>query len=124
MVYKCFDKKTRSGASVNEELAQKQHKTVIKKFKRRIVNARFRDNIWAEDLAEMRPLSSKSRDVTYLLCVIDVFTKYVWVKSLKDKKSKTVLNGFINIVNESNCKPNKLWVNQRENFKIALCKNG
>ena len=33
MVYQCFDKKTESGASVNEELAQRLHKPVIKKFK-------------------------------------------------------------------------------------------
>ena len=46
--------------------------------------------------------------------MIDVFTKYAWVKPPKDKKGKTVLNAFIKIVNESNCKPNKLWVNQEK----------
>ena len=35
------------------------------------------------------------------LCVIDVFTKYAWFRSIKDKNSKTVLNAFIEIVNES-----------------------
>ena len=40
------------------------------------------------------------------------FTKYAWVKPLNDKKDETVLNVFIKIVNESNCKPNKLWVDQ------------
>ena len=40
--------------------------------------------------------------------MIDVFTKNAWVKPLKDKKGKTVLNAFIEIVNESNHKPNKL----------------
>ena len=43
---------------------------------------------------------------------MDVFTKYAWVKSLKDKKDKTILNAFIKIVSESNRKPNKLWVDQ------------
>ena len=56
----------------------------------------------------MTSLSSKNRDVKYLLCVIEVFTKYSWVKPLKNKKARTVLNGFIEIVNESKCKPNKL----------------
>ena len=46
------------------------------------------------------------------ICVIDVFTKYAWIKPLKDKKSKTALNAFIEIVNEFNRKPNKLWVDQ------------
>ena len=47
----------------------------------------------------MRSLYSKNRNVKYLLCVIDVSTKYAWVKSLKVKKSKTVLNASIEIVN-------------------------
>ena len=56
----------------------------------------------------MQSLSSKNKNVKYLLCVIGVFTKYKGVKPLKDKESKTVLNAFIKIVNESNCKPSKL----------------
>ena len=64
----------------------------------------------------MESLSSKNKNVKYLLCVIDVFTKYAWVKALKDKKGKTVLNAFIEIVNESNRKPNNLWVDQGREF--------
>ena len=108
MVYKFFDKKTGLGVSVNEQLVEELHKPVIEKFKRRKFYARFKYNIWATDLAEMGSLSSKTKNVKYLLCVTDVFTKYIWVKLLKDKKGKTVLNAFIKIVNESNCKPNKL----------------
>ena len=37
---------------------------------------------------------------------------YAWVKRLKNKKAKSVLYGFIEIVNESKRKPNKLWVDQ------------
>ena len=44
--------------------------------------------------------------------MLDVFTKYAWVKPLKDKESKIVLNTFIEILNESNQKRNKLWVDQ------------
>ena len=40
------------------------------------------------------------------------FAKHEWIKLLKYKKDKTVLNAFIETVNESNCKPNKLWVDQ------------
>ena len=52
MVFKFFDGKTGYGVSVNEKLAEELHKPVIKKFKRRKVFARFKDNIWAADLAE------------------------------------------------------------------------
>ena len=64
----------------------------------------------------MESLYSKNKNVKYLLRVIDVSTKYAWVKPLKDKKGKTVLNVFIEIVNESNRKPNKLWVDQGREF--------
>ena len=58
----------------------------------------------------MESFSSKYENIKYLLCVIDVLTKCVWVKKIK--KSKTVLNDFMEIVNESNHKPDKLWADQ------------
>ena len=85
--YKFVDTKTGYGVSANEQLAEELYKPVIKKFKRRKVCARFKDNIWAADLAEMESLSSK-KNVKYLLFDIDVLTKYAWVKPLKYKKVK------------------------------------
>ena len=90
MVYKFFDKKTGLGVSVNEQLADELHQPVIKIFKRRKVYAKFKD-IWAADLAEMESFSSKNKNVKYLLCVTDVFTKYTCAKPLKDKKVKQLL---------------------------------
>ena len=60
----------------------------------------------------LKSLSSKN-NVEYLLCVIDVFTKYAWVKTLKNKKGR---NSSIGIVNESKCKPSKLQVDQGSEF--------
>ena len=80
----------------------------------------FKDNIWAPALAETGSLSSKNKNVIYLFCVIDVFTKYALVKPLKVKKGKTVLNALIEIVNRSNRKPNKLWVDQGREFYNKL----
>ena len=59
--------------SVNEQLAEEFYKTVIKKFKRRKVSAKFKDNFWAADLAEMESLFSKNENVQYLLSITDVF---------------------------------------------------
>ena len=47
------------------------------------------------DLAEMESLSSKNKNIKYLLCLMNLFTKYAWVRLLKDKKGKTVLNVFM-----------------------------
>ena len=62
----------------------------------------------------MESLSSKNNNVKYLLCVIDVFTKYAWIKPLKDKKGKTILNAFIGIVNTKK----KYGLIKEENFII------
>ena len=64
----------------------------------------------------MESLSSKNQNVKYLLRAIEVFTKYAWVILLKDKKGKTFLSFFIEIVNESNRKPDKLWVDKSIEF--------
>ena len=77
MEYKNFDKKTGLRASVNEQLAQELHKQVIKKLKRKKVYGRFKDNIWATDLAKMRSLSCFNCGVKYLLCVIDLHQMWV-----------------------------------------------
>ena len=77
------------------------------------MDERFKDNIWATGLGKTESLPSKNWIVKYLLCVADVFIKYTWVKPLKEKLVETILSGFIGIVNESNCMPNKLWVDQR-----------
>ena len=102
---------------MNEELAEELHKPVIKKFQKRRVYSRFRDNIWAADLPGIRSLSGKSRNFQYFLFVIDVFAKNSWVKALKDKKIKTVGSAFIEIVNEFDRKPNNLWIDQGKEFQ-------
>ena len=95
--------KTESGINVNGVLAQELHKLLIKKFKRKKVYSRFKDYIWVVDFPGISSLSSFNRGVKYLLCVINLFTKYAWVKLLPDKKAETVLHGFVGIVNESKC---------------------
>ena len=55
--------------------------------------------------------------ITYILCVIDAFTKYAWIKPLKYKKAKTALDGFMETANESKRKTNKLWVDQGRECK-------
>ena len=74
--------------SINKQLAKKLNKPVIKKFQRRKVYSRFKDDIWAADSVEMRSLISKNKNVKYLICLIDDFTKYAWAKSLKIKNIK------------------------------------
>ena len=52
----------------------------------------------------------------YLLCAIDLFSKYVFVIPLKDKKGISIVNAFNKIIKQSKKKPNKIWVDQGSEF--------
>ena len=70
----------------NRQLAEELHKPIIKNFEKRKVHATFKDNIWGADIADMQLLSRYSKGIRFLLCVIDIFSKYAWVVPLKDKR--------------------------------------
>ena len=91
MLYTFFDKKSMgSGVNMslkfNEQLAKELHKPIIRKFKKRKVHSGFKDNIWGSDLVDMQLISKFNKGFRFLLCVIDIFSKYAWVVPLKDKK--------------------------------------
>ena len=123
MVYKFFDKKS-IGSGIKKDmtksssliLADELHKPVIRKFNERKVYLKFKDNIWGGDLADMQSLSKKNKGINYLLCVIDLFSKYAFVVPLKDKKGFSVTNAFNKIIKQSGRKPNKIWVDEGSEF--------
>ena len=98
MVYKFFESKVSgSGAKLileNEQLPNELHKPIIRKFEKRKVYSTFTDNIWDVDLADMQLLSKHNKGIIFLLCVIDIFSKYAWVVPLKDKKGISIVKAF------------------------------
>ena len=117
MVYKLFDKKSMgSGIASTLILTDELHKPVIKKFNKRKVYSQFKDNIWGVDLADMQSLSRKNKGIKYLLCAIDLYSKYAFVIPLKDKKGISIVNAFNKIIKQSERKPNKIWVDQGGEF--------
>ena len=90
MVYKLFDKKSRGSGMANEpnyQLADELHKSIGK----------------------------YNKGNKYLLCAIDLFSKYVWVAPLKDKKGTRIVKAFQKIISEGR-KSNKIWVDQGSEF--------
>ena len=132
MVYKFFDKKSKgTGAKhvntkltpQNQQLAEELHKPIIKKFEKRKLHAAFKDNIWGADLADMQLLSRYNKGIRFLLCVLDIFSKYAWVVPLKDKKGISIVKAFQSILKQSNSrKPNKIWVDKGSEFYNASFK--
>ena len=67
------------------------------------------------DLADVQSLSKYNKGVKYLLCAIDLFSKYAWVIPLKDKKGTIIANALKKIISKGR-KPNKIWVDQGSEF--------
>ena len=114
MVYTFFDKKSKGSGITNEssyQLANELQKLIIKKFKKRKVYSSFRDNIWGLDLADMQSLSKYNKGIKYLLCAIDLFSKYEWVIPLKDRKGTSIVNAFQKIISKRR-KPDKMRVDR------------
>ena len=64
----------------------------------------------------MQLISKLDKGFRFLLFVIGIYSKYAWVISLKSKKGTTITDAFQKKLNESNRKPNKIWVDKGSEF--------
>ena len=64
----------------------------------------------------MQLINKFNKGFTFLLCVIDIYSKYAWVVPLKDRKKVTITNVFEKVLEELNRKPNKIWVSKGSEF--------
>ena len=62
----------------------------------------------------MQSLSKYNKGIKYLLCAIDLLSKYAWVVPIRDKKRTSIVNAFKKIISKR--KPNKIWVDQGSEF--------
>ena len=109
-VYKLFQQaklqiKDLKLSQVNEWL-QKQdtytlHKTTKKRFKRNPIVAYSIDQCWFADLLDMSTLWRQNGGVRFLLVVLDVFSEFLFVEPLKNKKAQMVLDAFVKIHTET-----------------------
>ena len=119
MVYKFFDSKV---APLDKETVSgkgnAKHSSLERMRNNKILaeELQFKDNIWGVDLADMQSLSKKNKDIKYILCAIDLFSKYAFVVPLKNKKGISIVNAFNKIIKQSNRKPNEIWVDQGGEF--------
>lgn len=70
------------------------HRPVRRKFPRLHYNVTNIDDLWEADLIDLRKLKSYNDGYSYLLTVIDVLSKFVWVETLRDKTSNCVIKAF------------------------------
>ena len=58
----------------------------------------------------MHLIGKYHKGVKFLLCVIDVYRKYLWVVPIEDKHDITITNVFQKILDEYGYKPNEIWI--------------
>ena len=64
----------------------------------------------------MQLISKFNKGFRFLLCVIDIFSKYTWVVPLKDKKGVSIVDAFQKILDKSAGKPSKISVDKGSEF--------
>ena len=119
MVNKIFPKKSSGGADTcarsdiltkldksafksenmsKQQLAEELHKPITRKFQKTKIYSFFKDIVWSDDLADMQLISTCDKGFRFFLCTINIFSKYVWVVPLRDKKGITITNAFQKIL--------------------------
>ena len=64
----------------------------------------------------MQLISRCNKGIRFLLCVIDIFSKYASIVLIKDKKCVSIVAAFQSILKQSNRKPHKIWVDKGSEF--------
>ena len=119
-----FNEKSRGngvGAKTNYQLANEPHTQIIKKFKRRRVYSHLRNCLCGLDMADMQSLNKYNKRIKYLLCAIDLFSKYAQVVPLKEERGITIFNAFQKVISKGR-QPNKIWADEGGEFYNNLYK--
>ena len=100
----------------NKIFASEIHSRVRRKFKRRKIVVYRLDEIWAIDLASMESISSYNNEYKFILCIIDVFSKYAWCVPLNNKSAITVLDAVKEVIKKSGRRPERIWTDKGSEF--------
>ena len=95
----------------NQQLADEPHTPII-----RNVYSLFRDNICVVDLADIKLISKCNKEIRFLFCVFDIFTKYAWLVPLKVKEGVAIVNAFQKMLHDLKRKSYKIWVDKGSEF--------
>jgi hypothetical protein len=77
------------------------------------------DDQFDADLADLSKFASDNNGIHFLLVVIDIFTRFLWVRPLKNKLSTTVIKAFKDIFRKSKRKPRRIRSDRGSEFTAA-----
>lgn len=96
------------------------HKPVRRRFRRNHVISAGIDDLWMCDLIDMVKFASWNDGYKYILLVIDVFSKYVWLRPLKNKTGAGVAEAFTDIFETSKRSPGRLSLDKGQEFNASV----
>lgn len=88
------------------------HKNYKKRFPRRRVFVKFLNQTWTTDLADIQNIKRFNSFYTFILIVVDVFSRKAYVRPLKSKHAQQVIAAFKSIFKESKVTPMFLWADR------------
>ena len=97
-----------------QDLAKELRKPIIRKFEKRKVHSSLIDSICGAYLGDIQQINIFNKRFRFLLCVISIYSKYLWVVLLNGKKGITITNAFQK--DESGRNPKKIWVDKESEF--------
>ena len=97
-----------------QDLAKELRKPIIRKFEKRKVHSSLIDSICGAYLGDIQQINIFNKRFRFLLCVISIYSKYLWVVLLNGKKGITITNAFQK--DESRRNPKKIWVDKESEF--------
>jgi hypothetical protein len=99
-----------------DKLADELHKLVRRHFRKRRVIVRGIDAVWAVDLIDMQHYAKDNDNFKFILAVIDVFSKFGWMRTLKNKTGVEVAHALSDIITSSGRKPKQVWCDKGTEF--------
>lgn len=103
-------------ADESKQFASEIHHRVVRKFPRRKIIVHRLDEIWAVDLASMESVASYNDGYKFILCIVDLFSRFAWCVPLKNKSATTVLNAVKEVIAKSGRSPEKSWSDKGSEF--------
>ena len=94
------------------------HRPIRYRFRHRQIFTKGIDDLWQADLVDMQSSALHNDEVKYLLTCIDTFSKYAWVRPLKNKSGLCVKEAFGSILREK--VPLYLQTDKGTEFKNTL----
>jgi transposase InsO family protein len=99
-----------------EQEAYTMHKAIRSKFPTTPTVSVAKDQYWQIDLTDMSSISSVNNDIKFILFVIDVYTRYLWLRDLKNKKTETVRDALLDIFKVEETQPAYFWSDRGTEF--------